>query len=165
MLDLRYGVISQVQRKPLRYKCTIADADGMETPWLTSLAMQSLGKTSGWAMPVGTQVALLLSDNAETGVVLGAVHSEPDSEPDGDGLTFDFNDGSKIQYDPNSQATTVKSVQAVNLDTPTTNAQDMNTKDIRAKVIYCDDVIVGGVSVKGHKHRENGKGSLTDRMQ
>lgn len=160
MLDLRYGVISQVARKPLRYKCTIKDADGLETPWLTSLAMQSLGKTSGWAMPIGTQVALLLSDNAETGVVLGAVHSEPDSEPDGDGLIFDFNDGSKIQYDPDSQATTVKAVQAVNLDTPTTNAQD-----ITAKVIYCDDVIVDGISVKGHKHKENDTKSLTNTMQ
>lgn len=160
MLDLRYGTISQVARKPLRYKCTIDDADGMETPWLTSLAMQSLGKTSGWAMPIGTQVALLLSNNAETGVVLGAVHSEPDSEPDGDGLTFDFNDGSKIQYDPDSQETTVKSVQAVNLDTPTTIAQN-----VHAKIIYCDDVIVGGISVKGHKHLEKGKGSLTNTMQ
>ena len=160
MLDLRYGTISQVARKPLRYKCTIEDADGMETPWLTSLAMQSLGKTSGWAMPVGTQVALLLSDNAETGVILGAVHSEPDSEPDGDGLTFDFNDGSKIQYDPDSQATTVKAVQAVNLDTPTTN-----TQEIKATIIHCEDIFVGGISVKGHTHFEKGKGSLTNTMQ
>lgn len=160
MLDLRYGVISQVNRKPLQYKCTIDDADGLETPWLVSLAMQSLGKTSGWAMPVGTQVALLLADNAETGVVLGAVHSEPDSEPDGDGLTFDFNDGSKISYDPDSQVTHIKSVNEVNLDTPTTNAQD-----VYAKVIYCEDVIVDGISVKGHKHLEKGKGSLTNTMQ
>lgn len=160
MTDLRYGVISQVQRKPLRYKCTIDDADGMETPWLTSLAMQSLGKTSGWAMPVGTQVALLLADNAETGVVLGAVHSEPDSEPAGDGLTFDFADGSKISYDPDGQTTHIKSVNAVNLDTPMTN-----TQEITATIIHCEDIFVGGVSVKGHKHRENGKGSMTDTMQ
>ena len=160
MLDLRYGTIIQVARKPLRYKCTIEDADGVETPWLASLAMQSFGNTAGWAMPVGTQVALLLAQNAETGVVLGAIHSEPDSEPEGDGLTFDFNDGSKIQYDPNNQKTTLKAVNAVNLDTPMTNAQNMT-----AKVIYCDDVIVDGISVKGHKHKENDRKSLTNTMQ
>lgn len=159
MLDLRYGVIIQVNRKPLRYKCTIDDADGLETPWLTSLAMQSSGKSAGWAMPVGTQVALLLADDAETGVVLGAVHSEPDSEPEGDGLKFDYNDGSHWQYDSEQKATNIKS-EAVNLDTPTTTAQAVN-----ATVIHCDDIIVSGISVLGHVHHENGKGSLTKSMQ
>lgn len=164
MLDLRYGVISQVNRKPLRYKCTIADADGLETPWLISLAMQSSGKSAGWAMPVGTQVALLLADDAETGVVLGAVHSEPDSEPDGDGLRFDYNDGSYWQYDSEQKATNIKS-EAVNLDTPMTTTQDIQAQVITATVIHCDDIIVSGISVLGHVHHENGKGSLTKSMQ
>ncbi len=168
---LRFGSITQVSRKPLRYKVSIDDADGMETPWLLALCMQSFGQKSSWPMKEGTQVALLLMANGESGVILGAVPSEEDLEPDGDGLVHDFGDGSQISYDPESQVMTLKTPVKVVLDTPLVIAQNIEAQDIQAQNVEAQnidaviDITIAGQSANSHQHRENGKGEMTDPMK
>lgn len=72
----RRGVVSAVDVATHRARVTFADRDKLESPWLDVL-VRDAGDDDDFGLPsVGAQVGVLLEENAETGVVLGALHSK-----------------------------------------------------------------------------------------
>lgn len=152
------------------------DLDGLVSAWLPLIVKKTLKDKECYSLDIGEQVACVLDENFESGVVLGAVYSDADVPPveSTDKLRFQFFDGGSFEYDRSSGTlsivttgpvnvtsagyVTVTSPVGITLDTPiTTCTGDLLVKN---KLTYeggmagsigkgVAAVIEGGVQVNG----------------
>ena len=96
---LRFGTIESVN--PPYVKVKFDDADSMGSYNLAVVMPFTLDDKACWYLTKGTQVACLMDENSEEGVVLGAIYSEADPVPINDLNKFymEFKDGTIIEYD------------------------------------------------------------------
>lgn len=172
--------------KPGFAQVQFPDLDGLVSAWLPMVVKKTLKDKECFTLDVGEQVACVLDENFENGVVLGAVYSDADAPPveSPDKLRFQFFDGGSFEYDRSSGTlaivttgpvdvtaaghVTVKSPVGVTLDTPITTC----TGDllVKKKLTYqggmagsggsgAAAVIDGGVQVTGDV---NATGSVMD---
>ena len=97
---LRFGIVSQID--PINVQARVSFEDDESTSfWLPVLQTKTL-KDKFYAMPdIGEQVACLMDENSEDGVILGAIYSTEDvsttqSEKQ---LSVNLEDGSYINAD------------------------------------------------------------------
>ena len=97
---LRFGIVSQID--PINVQARVSFEDDESTSfWLPVLQTKTL-KDKFYAMPdIGEQVACLMDENSEDGVILGAIYSAEDvsttqSEKQ---LSVNLEDGSYINAD------------------------------------------------------------------
>ncbi len=105
---LRFGIVSQID--PINVQARVSFEDDESTSfWLPVLQTKTL-KDKFYAMPdIGEQVACLMDENSEDGVILGAIYSSEDvsatqSEKQ---LSVNLEDGSYINADKENQTLTV----------------------------------------------------------
>ena len=105
---LRFGIVSQIN--PVLAQARVSFEDDESTSfWLPVLQTKTL-KDKFYAMPdIGEQVACLMDENSEDGVILGAIYSTEDvsttqSEKQ---LSVNLEDGSYINADKENQTLTV----------------------------------------------------------
>ena len=105
---LRFGIVSQID--PVNVQARVSFEDDESTSfWLPVLQTKTL-KDKFYAMPdIGEQVACLMDENSEDGVILGAIYSTEDvsttqSEKQ---LSVNLEDGSYINADKENQTLTV----------------------------------------------------------
>ncbi len=105
---LRFGIVSQID--PINVQARVSFEDDESTSyWLPILQTKTL-KDKFYAMPdIGEQVACLMDENSEDGVILGAIYSTEDvsttqSEKQ---LSVNLEDGSYINADKENQTLTV----------------------------------------------------------
>ena len=105
---LRFGIVSQID--PINVQARVSFEDDESTSfWLPILQTKTL-KDKFYAMPdIGEQVACLMDENSEDGVILGAIYSAEDvsttqSEKQ---LSVNLEDGSYINADKENQTLTV----------------------------------------------------------
>ena len=105
---LRFGIVSQID--PINVQARVSFEDDESTSyWLLILQTKTL-KDKFYAMPdIGEQVACLMDENSEDGVILGAIYSAEDvsttqSEKQ---LSVNLEDGSYINADKENQTLTV----------------------------------------------------------
>ena len=105
---LRFGIVSQID--PINVQARVSFEDDESTSyWLSVLQTKTL-KDKFYAMPdIGEQVACLMDENSEDGVILGAIYSTEDvsttqSEKQ---LSVNLEDGSYINADKENQMLTV----------------------------------------------------------
>ncbi len=93
------------------------DLDGLVSAWLQVVVKKTLKDKECYTLDVGEQVACLMDENFENGVVLGAVYSDADVTPvvSPDKLHFRFFDGGSFEYDRSSGTLTVVTTGPVNL--------------------------------------------------
>lgn len=74
---LRFGIVSQID--PINVQARVSFEDDESTSfWLPVLQTKTL-KDKFYAMPdIGEQVACLMDENSEDGVILGAIYSTED---------------------------------------------------------------------------------------
>ena len=101
---LRFGIVSQID--PVNVQARVSFEDDESTSfWLPVLQTKTL-KDKFYAMPdIGEQVACLMDENSEDGVILGAIYSTEDvsatqSEKQ---LSVNLEDGSYINADKENQ--------------------------------------------------------------
>ena len=101
---LRFGIVSQID--PIKVQARVSFEDDESTSfWLPVLQTKTL-KDKFYAMPdIGEQVACLMDENSEDGVILGAIYSTEDvsatqSEKQ---LSVNLEDGSYINADKENQ--------------------------------------------------------------
>ena len=101
---LRFGIVSQID--PINVQARVSFEDDESTSfWLPVLQTKTL-KDKFYAMPdIGEQVACLMDENSEDGVILGAIYSTEDvsttqSEKQ---LSVNLEDGSYINADKENQ--------------------------------------------------------------
>ncbi len=105
---LRFGIVSQID--PVNVQARVSFEDDESTSyWLPILQTKTL-KDKFYSMPdIGEQVACLMDENSEDGVILGAIYSTEDvsatqSEKQ---LSVNLEDGSYINADKENQTLTV----------------------------------------------------------
>ena len=105
---LRFGIVSQID--PINVQARVSFEDDESTSfWLPIIQTKTL-KDKFYAMPdIGEQVAYLMDENSEDGVILGAIYSTEDvpvtqSEKE---ISMNLEDGSYINANKESQTLTV----------------------------------------------------------
>ncbi len=98
---MKIGIVVAIDPAACAARVQFPDHDGMVSHWLPVVQPKTL-KDRCYHMPDrGEHVVCLLDENAEAGVILGAIYSEADappvSSPDKWHVTFD--DGTRLEYD------------------------------------------------------------------
>ena len=98
---LRFGVVVGVDEARGMVRVQYTDMDGEVSYWLAVLKPKTLKDKAYWMPDIGEHVAVLIDENAEEGVVLGAIYSSADSVPvaNRDKCHIKFEDGTWIEYD------------------------------------------------------------------
>lgn len=98
---LRFGIVVAVDETKGMVRVQYTDMDGEVSYWLAVLKPKTLKDKAYWMPDIGEHVAVLIDENAEEGVVLGAIYSSSDAVPvsSKDKYHVKFNDGTVIEYD------------------------------------------------------------------
>ncbi len=172
-MDVVYGLVENIEYKPLRIQAVLPDMGDILSPWALVLTARSQGAKTYDPPVKGEQVALLLSDNNETALCLGSVMSDVDNSPADDHRYIkDFDDGTRIEYDSEASLLNVSAVgsvqmvcngdfnltaASVTIDAPTTINGDTTINGIAT---ITKNAIIKGISfiLHGHSNVENGGG-------
>jgi phage baseplate assembly protein V len=98
----RRGIVIAVDGAKAKLRVRLPDEDNIITDWLPMAVPFALGAKVYWLPRVSSQVVVLLDENGEDGIVLGALYSTPDPAPVSDPKLFyvETEDGTKIKVDP-----------------------------------------------------------------
>ena len=105
---LKFGVVTAINPLTARARVEFAD-DNILSYWLPILQKKTLKDKFYSIVDVGEQVACLMDENSEDGVILGSIYTNLDEVP---GITKDqhiakFEDGSFIEYNKENQMLTI----------------------------------------------------------
>lgn len=75
------GTFSAVDPQSVRARVRLSECDNMRTNWLDVLQHNTQNNKDYWLPDVGEQVVVLLDENGEGGIILGAVYSSVDLSP------------------------------------------------------------------------------------
>ncbi|MBO9493852.1 phage baseplate assembly protein V [Thalassotalea sp. G20_0] len=104
MSMIQIGTIDEVQADPLRYRVTF---DEQRKSWWLRHGERRALKASSWdPYEKGEQVLCLLPGGNWDGVIICAIHSDQNPQPESDLDKFvrDMKDGARIEYDSNSHS-------------------------------------------------------------
>ncbi|EAO2687535.1 phage baseplate assembly protein V [Salmonella enterica] len=95
------GIISDIDETVVRVRVTLPECDNLRSNWLPVLQRNTQDNKDYWLPDIGEQVEVLLDENGEDGVVLGAVYSTVDTAPlaSRDKRYVQFSDGAAFEYD------------------------------------------------------------------
>lgn len=97
---LRFGIVTNIDESTCKARVKFAE-DNLLSYWLPVLQSKTL-KDKFYCLPdVGEQVACLMDEKSEDGVILGAIYSKQDAVPvvSKDKVKIKFNDSAEIEYD------------------------------------------------------------------
>lgn len=105
---LKFGVVTAINPLTAKARVEFAD-DNILSYWLPILQKKTLKDKFYSIVDVGEQVACLMDENSEDGVILGSIYTSLDEVP---GITKDqhiakFEDGSFIEYNKENQMLTI----------------------------------------------------------
>ena len=112
---LRFGTVTSVNHLTARARVEFAE-DNMTSFWLPILQKKTFIDKYYSVVDVGEQVACLMDENSEEGVILGAIYTNLDDVPASikEQHLIKFSDGSLIEYNKETQTLTI-SVKSVNI--------------------------------------------------
>jgi phage baseplate assembly protein V len=151
---LRFGNITEVDPTKGYARVTFTD-DGIVSDWLQIIVKTALNDKDSFTFNINEQVACLMDENSEEGVILGAIFNDKNS-PNGGGVGIFrtvFDDNSVIEYNRNSHKYTldikgeinIKSSSVVNIDAVNANIVASAIAKIQAPVIE----LTGAVAISG----------------
>lgn len=107
---LRFGLVTNLDPDKARAKVqfvvgvetAVEGQQGMESDWLPVGVQWSLGAQEFVMPTIGEQVACLMDERCEQGVILCAIYSDTDPPPSAPAKAWhrEFPDGTILQYDP-----------------------------------------------------------------
>ena len=151
---LRFGNITEVDPQKGYARVTFTD-DGIVSDWLQFVVLGAIKDSFSHTFSINEQVACLMDENSEQGVILGAIFNDKTS-PKGAGngiYRVQFEDGTEIQYDKNSKEydldvkgkINIKSSSEVNIEAVNVNVKATAIAKIESPAIQLN----GAVSVSG----------------
>jgi len=98
---LKFGIVTNVDPTTCRVRVKFADQGELISPWLPVLQQKTFQDKFYFLPDLNEQVACLMDERLEAGVVLGAIYSEADTVPvtSKDKFHVKFADGGSIEYD------------------------------------------------------------------
>lgn len=144
---LRFGNITEVDPAKGYARVTFTD-DGIVSDWLQFLTLGAIKDSFSNTFSINEQVACLMDENSEEGVILGAIFN--DSTPPknaGNGIfRVKFEDNSVIEYNKNSHEYTLDIKGKINITAQSeANITALTEAKITAPVIK----LIGSVAVTG----------------
>lgn len=97
---LKFGIVTNIDEKQAKARVKFAE-DDLLSYWLPVLQAKTL-KDKFYILPdIDEQVACLMDENLEEGVILGAIYSDVDLVPviSKNKVKIKFNDSAEIEYD------------------------------------------------------------------
>jgi phage baseplate assembly protein V len=115
---LRFGIVTNIDEKNCRARVQFAE-DELSSYWLSVLQAKTQRDKFYFMPDLGEQVACLMDEKSEEGVILGAIYSRQDEVPviSKDKFKIRFQDGTEIQYD--------RSAHELNVICPNINIEGM----------------------------------------
>ena len=131
------------------------DDDGITSDWLPLIVKNSFNTKDFFIFDIGEHVACMMDQNAENGVIIGAIYSQ-DRKPDGgaqDRQRIVYKDGSTFDFDMSSGTLTIDIKGDVNLKTPgSVNIEatgSVNVKAVSTEIEAPANTIKGPLLVQG----------------
>ena len=155
------GIVSAIDPKSHKVRCKIPALEDLETAWLSFLTPNAGGNQFYCLPDVGELVAILLDARGEGGCVLGAIYNEQDKTPvqNSDIWLKKFKSGTTIAHDRKSGDLTIHTSGKVIVNDCEVEVNNGNVN------VNGGDVIADGISLKNHKHLEQGDGKQTSSAQ
>lgn len=112
---LKFGTVTNINPLTARARVEFAQ-DNMTSYWLPILQKKTLKDKYYCVVDVGEQVACLMDENCEDGVILGSIYTNLDSVPavTKEQHLIKFSDNSLIEYNKETQTLTIN-VKQVNI--------------------------------------------------
>lgn len=110
MTELRFGIVDQVDYGKGLVRVRFIEDDDLLSPWMPVIQAKTMGDKFAVFPDEGEHVACTMTDNGDTGVVMGAIYSKSVT-PDGsakDKSRVKFSDGTTVEYDLEAHRLTVK---------------------------------------------------------
>lgn len=94
------GTVSAIDAEKVQARVRLPECDNMRTDWLNVLQRNTQNNKDYWLPDVGEQVEVLMDENGEDGVILGAIYSDVDKPPFNDKNVrgTKFKDGAEFSY-------------------------------------------------------------------
>jgi phage baseplate assembly protein V len=129
---LRFGNITEVDSAKGYARVTFTD-DGIVSDWLQFLTLGAIKDNFSHTFSVNEQVACLMDENSEEGVILGAIFNEKTPPNNGGEGIFrvKFDDNSVIEYDRNSHEYTLDIKGKININAQT----EININAVNANIV------------------------------
>lgn len=150
-VTLQTGTISAVDADGVKARVRLPECDNMRTNWLDILQRNTQNNKDYWLPDVGEQVKVLLDENGEDGVILGAVYSDVDKPPLGnkDVRGTQYADGAKFSYNRETHTLTVKGgIEYVVIEVAVGISLKGKTIDLTAD----STTVNGNLEIKGNAH-------------
>ena len=105
---LKFGTVTNINPKTAKARVEFAD-DNITSYWLTILQKKTLKDKYYSVVDIGEQVACLMDENSEDGVILGAIYTSLDEVPAISNLQhlIKFEDGSFVEFNRETEMLTV----------------------------------------------------------
>lgn len=104
---LRYGNITEIDPQSGFARVTFTD-DGIVSDWLQIVTRGAISDKDSFTFAINEQVACLMDEHSEDGVILGALFNSKSKSNVGDGISkILYSDGSFVQYNKNSNEYTI----------------------------------------------------------
>lgn len=142
------GTVSAVDADKVQARVRLPECDNMRTNWLNVLQRNTQNNKDYWLPDVGEQVEVLLDDNGEDGVILGAVYSEIDrpSFSGKDVRGTQYADGAEFSYNRATHTLTIRGgIEHMVVEC----SADVIVKAQKATIDAAETEITGNLLVKG----------------
>lgn len=154
-LSRRIGTISAVDERRVMVRVRLPECDNLRTAWLPVLQRNTQNNKDYWLPDIGEQVEVLLDDNGEDGLVLGAIYSAADvpTLANKDKRAVTFADGAHIEYDRRTHTLTINGgVQHIAISCGT----DVVVNAPRVTINAPETTVTGKLQVQGLLTYESG---------
>lgn len=154
-LSRRIGTISAVDEARVMVRVRLPECDNLRTAWLPVLQRNTQNNKDYWLPDIGEQVEVLLDDNGEDGLVLGAIYSAADVPmlADKDTRAVTFADGAHIEYDRRTHTLTINGgVQHIAIS----SGVDVVVNAQRVTINAPETTVTGKLLVQGQLTYESG---------
>lgn len=151
---LRFGAITEIDVNKCYARVTFMD-DDVVSDWLQICVMGAIGNKFFHMFDINEQVACLMDEHSDEGVILGALFNDKTNPSGGnkDVVRVKFTDDSFIEYNRSSHEYNINIKGKINITAESevnVSAQAVNIEADAAKVDATNVTVTGNVTVNGN---------------
>ena len=118
MSNIIFGYISSYDAKRHMARVMFPDKDNLVSDWLPVIVTNSLLNKDEAPLDINEHVAVIMGDNMQSGVIIGAIYDDQNKplNADKDTRITTFDDGTKIEYNRSQKTMRINAVGGVEIN-------------------------------------------------